>query len=224
MGNSTLYFIDTDLHDIKAEDFHRELEHRIGAPVTLRGYGNTPYADIEEQGNEWSLICGDTDLETAFNARDILLRGQGPGFFTDIYYYGKTFEVDEIVINNNPFVMSCGRFNLFCRDLSENRNRVLKELSEIIRRINKYLKPITHSTRLFLCGDQVYDDDKGWHGDFIMENGASIDQALEFNSKCKNPDPVYTWDILDNLMKEYIGWGIFDFNLEKLPPYISSIS
>lgn len=219
MGIDTIAFIDTDLHDLGPEAFHKELERRIGSKIHLRGFDESPYPEFDREEEVWSLYCYNYDLATAIKKRELVLCRNAPGFFLDLGYHNNTFEIEELNIDGKESSLFYHRFNGFCRLLSESTDLVLKELKELVGMVNRYIRPIAHSTRLFLCGDQVYTEGKGLLADEIYE-GMTIDKAIEFESKSIKPDPLYTWDNLDILMKDYVSWGIFDFNLDRIPDYI----
>lgn len=223
MGTDILFFVDTDLHDLKPDDLHRALEKRIHKHIHLRGFDRSPYPPLSA-GEEWSLYCYETNLEEAVSSMNLELLRRSKYYDFGLSYFNNTFEIGDLTIKGREFRIHDRRFNSFCRLLSENTEFVLKELKYCIDSVNKYLRPITHSTRLFLCPDQEYTDEKELLADVMMEQGLSIDQAIEYESQSIKPFPLYTWDNLDILMKDYIGWGIFDLSLDNLPDYISSIT
>lgn len=224
MGVDILSFVDTDLNDLDADTLLRTLEERIGEKIQLRGFGDSPYPFYEEEDYGWSLFCWDTDLENAVKTRQLNLRKTTSDCLIELGYFNNTFMIEDLVVGKEDYNSIIGyRFNGFCRMLSEAQETILRELKHCIEMVRSYLRPITHSTRLFLCGDQEYDDDKELLADQILEHGLSIDQAISYEASSVDPYPLYTWDNLGTLMENYIGWGIFDFNLDKLPKYISSI-
>ena len=222
MGIDTVAFLDTDLKNLRPSVLHKELEKRIGKCIYLRGYDESPYPNLDSEGEDWSLYCGNLDLNEAVRTRQLTLRKNTKDFFLELGFYNNTFEIEELEINGRRLQLFDYRFNQFCELLSENTESILKDLKDCIEVVNQYLRPIIHASRLFLCGDQVYVDGKEVLADKIFE-GMSIDQAIEFEANSIEPNPLYTWDNLDILMKDYIGWGIFDFDLDKLPTYITSI-
>lgn len=221
MGIDTIAFLDTDLNNLEPTVLHKELERRIGRRIFLRGFDGSPYPNLDDEGEDWSLYCYNLNLDEAVRTRQLVLRKNTKDLFLELGFHNNTFVIEELEINGRRLRLFNYRFNQFCELLSENTESILKDLKDCIEVVNQYLRPITHASRLFLCGDQVYVDGKEVLADKIFE-GMSINQAIEFEANSIEPYSLYTWDNLNILMKDYIGWGIFDFDLDKLPKYITS--
>ena len=222
MGNSILYFVDTDLHDKSPQEFLKTLEQRVGSSIKLDGYDESPYASDSSSRNpgEWRLWCYNSDLAGAMKDNDLILAKSSQDVSFSLYFSNNTFEIDDFIVNGKELGFPHGRFNLFCRYLSEDTEETLHDLKLYIDAINKYIRPIVNCSRLLLCGDQVYDDEKEWWDCRLREDGLTIDEVIQMNKESRSPDTLYTWENLNILMADYIGWGLFVFDLSKLPDYL----
>lgn len=219
MGNDMLQFVDTDLHDMKPADLMQTLESRIGTHLQMRDWG-TGLPDIYQFPEGWSLWCSDADIEEGIKYHEVILGRRYEDCSFSLWYNNHSFSIREFELDGVELNLQHHRFNLFCRFLSEYTSEILHDLRLYIDAVNRYIKPITNCRRLFMCGDQVYIDENEWWNLRLEEDGLSFDELIEMNSKAREPETVYTWDNLDILMKEYVDWGMFFFDLEKLPDYL----
>lgn len=219
MGNDMLHFVDTDLNNLAPNDLVRTLERRIDSPLQFIELGDA-FPEIELFPDGWSLCCSDSDIREGIKWKEVVLGRKSEEASFTLWYNNHSFTILEFVVKGKELELDDFRFNLFCRFLSEYTSEILHDLREYIDAINKYIKPIVNCNRLFLCGDQVYNDEKEWWNLRLEEDWLSFDDLIAMNSRAKKPEAVYTWDNLDVLMKEYIGWGMFFLDLDHLPEYL----
>lgn len=221
MGNSICYFVDTDLHDLTPQMFLNTFEKRCGSKVILKGTSESPYAgNRDDDSHDWSFWCGDNDFDSAFKYTEIDIHRDREDVSFELGYWENTFDIVNLWVDGEELFFSNDRFFNFISFLSKYTDKTLHDLKKYIDAVKKYIQPIVNCHRLFLCGDQVYSSDReSWQGHLL--DGMSIDEALALNSKNPNPEPVFTWDNLEELMDHDIDdSAIFVFDLDHLPEYL----
>ncbi len=221
MGNSICYFVDTGLYDLTPQMFLNTFEKRCGSKIILKGAPGSPYVgNCDDDSSQWSFWCGDSDFDSAFKYTEIELKRVGEDVSFEMGYWENTFDIDELRVDREKLFFSNDRFFNFISFLSKYTERTLHDLKKYIDAVKKYIQPIVNCHRLFLCGDQVYSSDReSWEAHLL--DGMSIDEALAPNSKNPNPEPVFTWDNLEELMDHDIDdTAIFVFELDHLPEFL----
>lgn len=221
MGNAICYFVDTDLHNLTPEIFHRTLEKRCKSKIILKGSWDSPYAkNIDDDSSEWSYWCDRMNFDSAVEYGGLELYRNGAKVSLELGYWKNTFDIDSLYVGGKELFLTNDKFFNFISFLSQDTQEILHDLKMYIDAVKKYVQPILNCHRLFICGDQVYDPDRQPWQAHLLE-GMSIDEALRLNSSLPKPEPVFTWNNLEKLMEHDIDdSAIFVFDLDHLPNYL----
>lgn len=187
MGIDILYFMD---HDLPFDDFRKfctEFKKRVkGNAFILDDYDtskpNIPATDIWHIGRF-------SDYED-----EIHLSYNGKSFQCQLDVYKNTVEIRETEINGDS-ALDGFKWNhmvdMFERDFPISGKEWADKMIDICR---KYFAPILHSTKILLTADSSSYRHETLAFSFLMEQGKSIDEALELNKSFSPPCKVWRND------------------------------
>lgn len=213
MGMDIIYYADTDLIGLSAKEFLEEVERRVGK-VKIRTDRHDSFP-----GGQWSTWGGKEGFEEIYR-KDI-----EDGDLT-FCYAGKDINMEVLFGKNHAWIdpnididdeyseFSYKRFNHFCRELDEDRDRTLYLMRKFLKLVKEIVVPLTHSRKILLLADCYLD--KHWRvEEQVLEKGLSIEDALALNSTYEDPVLVYTEEDLQNKSKSFYDddWGVFYLTL-----------
>lgn len=213
MGMDIIYYADTDLIGLSAKEFLEEVERRVGK-VKIRTDANDSFPD-----GQWSKWCDEGDFEGSCS------KELGDGNLC-LCYTDKNIDVEVCFRNGNVYIapnididdeyseFSYKRFNHFCRELDEDRDRTIYLMRKFLDLVKDLVAPLTHSTKILLLADCYLD--KHWRvEEQVSEKGLSIEDTLALNSTYEDPVLVYTEEDLQNKSKSFYDddWGVFYLTL-----------
>ena len=183
MGVDICYFIDHDLPADNPQALYEELKKRVKSDVILHNCDKTPFCEVSPKSDTYYILYGEDCLNTA-------LYYEKDKYQFELEFYKKTVEVSYIYYDGKT-AFDYLRWYQMLNYFRENEKEGHEWLKGAIFIYKKYLVPIFHSTKLLLIADSSsYRHETIW-GDFIMENGNSIDEVVELNKTFSPPCKIW---------------------------------
>ena len=189
MGVDILYFMD---HDLPMNDFRQlctEFKKRVRGNAVVLDDADGSETNMPTNGM-WHIVryCyseNDVDINLSYNDET---------FQCSLDMYKNAAEIRETKINGKT-AFDTLRWNymvdMFERDFPISGKKWADKMIDICR---NYFVPILHSTKILLTADSSSYRHETLAGDFLMEQGKTIDEALELNKSFSPPCKVWRND------------------------------
>ena len=188
MGVDICYFIDHDLSTDSPQMFYEEFKKRVNnSNVILHNCDEIPFRDLNCKKETWYILY-DNEFP------DFCLHYEKDNYSFHLDIYKKLVDVKDIeYLNKKNFEKPFDylRWYQMLDYFRENEKEGHEWLDKPINIYKKYLVSIFHSTKLLLIADSSSYRHETIHGDFIMEQGKSIDEIVELNKTFSPPCKIW---------------------------------
>ncbi len=188
MGVDICYFIDHDLPTESPQNLYEEFKKRINdSEVILHNCSEIPFRDVISKNDTWYILYGN-------EYPDICLHYEKDNYSFHLDIYKKLVDVKDIeYINRKNFETPFDylRWYQMLDYFRENSKEGHDWLDKPINIYKKYLVSLFHSTKLLLIADSSSYRHETIEGDFIMEQGKSIDEIVELNKTFSPPCKIW---------------------------------
>ena len=198
MGVDICYFLDHDLPTDNAKDFLKEFKKRVkGKKVILHDCEKQYWCNVEQENNVWYIKYLET-FEGTFCSHvfNLSVSYKNKNYEIELSIYRKCIEIDEMKYKGQPIPAYCrwNRMYTFLQDdktFDEYTLYIARNwINNMLERYKEFLNPIFHSSKVLLTEDSSSFRHETLAGDFIMEKGLSIDEALDKNNEFASPCTV----------------------------------
>lgn len=216
MGVDILYFLDHDLPLDNIQHFYDELKKRIpDKEIILCDCKKTPFYNIKSRKNVWYVLYGEKYPDISLDYEDDI-------YNIHLELYKNVAECSELEKNDNivfNYLHWCQMVEYF-----KNNEKVGREwFLNMITTFNTTIQPILHSKKLLLTADSSSYTHETMYGDFLMDQGKTIDEALEMNNTFNPPCNIWKNEEAfgrpetdyDSLNDDDCGGPFFVFDLDK---------
>jgi hypothetical protein len=216
MGVDILYFLDHDLPVDNIQNLYNELKMRIpDKEIILCDCGKTPFYNIKKRKNVWYVLYG-------YNYPDVSLHYEDDIYTIHPVLYKNTAECSDIEMQGNS-AFNYLRWWQMIEYFKNNETNGREWFLNMITSLKTTLQPIFHSKKVLLTADSSSYTHETMYGDFLADQGKTIDEALEMNNTF-NP-PCNIWKNkeafgrpetdYDSLIDNDCGGPFFLFDLDK---------
>lgn len=217
MGVDIFYFVDHDLPTDSAENFMKEFSKRVNGNVEVYDWSHecdecdkeywrlTEYSSEGEKVIEFSkpdhskfmkddkwYVCYDSEYDGTFESNF-----PNPSGDLQIHYSSEKLNVDLHLAKNTLMIwglkknwddkIDCYSWYTVDSFFSENREPAHEWKELLVAQIKEILKPIFHCTEVLLVKDSSSYEHETLHGEFLREDGNTIEEALKRNSDFETP-------------------------------------
>ncbi len=189
MGVDILYFMDHDLPTADFRQFCTEFRNRVKGNAVILDNHDGSETNVPAAGM-WHIVryC------YSENDADVILSYNDKTFQCSLDMYKNAAEIRETKINGKT-AFDTLRWNymvdMFERDFPISGKKWADKMIDICR---NYFVPILHSTKILLTADSSSNRHETLAGDFLMDQGKTIDEALELNKSFSPPCKVWRND------------------------------
>lgn len=89
----------------------------------------------------------------------------------------------------------------------------IKEIANFAKALNKYIRPLLHSTKLLLMGDYIEPYNR--IGDELFCGDITIEEAIECVKKEVGPNTLFKWEDLNSIKED--DFGVMLLDLDNIP-------
>ena len=184
MGVDICFFLDHDLPMDNPQIFYEELKKRIsGKEIILNDYEKTPFNEMQTRKNVWYVLYGFTFPDISLDYKDDI-------YEIHIELYKNVAYVNEIN-KDGEIAFDYLRFHRMLTLFQENKNEGKEWFTNMINTLRSTVLPILHSKKLLLTADSSSYRHETLYGDYLMEQGKTIEEALEMNESFTPPCKVW---------------------------------
>ena len=183
MGVDICFFIDHDLPADNPQLFYEEFRKRTNRDVFLHNCDEVPFQNIIHKSDTFYILYSDnySDISIEYEKDNYL-------FLLDIYkktvYVGNTDCDGKTAFNYLRWYQMLDFFR-------ENKKEGHDWLEKSISICKNYLASVFHSTKLIMLADSSSYRHETIVGDFFMEQGKSIEEAVELNKTFSPPCKIW---------------------------------
>lgn len=184
MGVDICYYLDHDLPAGNPQMFYEEFKKRVnGSDVILHNCRGVPFYNLIRKKNTWYILYLNDNS-------DIGLYYEIDNYRFHFDIYKKTVDVKDIEYEGHAAFDYLRWYHLLDY-FRENGKEGHDWLEKAISIYKKYLVPVFHSTKLSLIADSSSYRHETIEGDFLMEQGKSIDDVVELNNTFSPPCKIW---------------------------------
>ena len=176
MGIDICHYADHDLQTESVESFVNELKKRVNSEKIIVTIGEDYNSTLlNEENDVWHIYYQDeNNIDVYCNQLEFAI-------------HKKVLDVFNVKINNQIDIL---RWNKMVNNFENDLDNATKWLNGTLAFLRQNVVPIFHSTKLLILADSFSDRHCDLF-DYMIDNGKTIDEALEYNQSFEIPCKVY---------------------------------
>lgn len=187
MGVDILYFADHDFPMDSADIFMKEFSNRVNGNVEIYDWNQDSF---KEKNGKWYV---------SYNGEDRSFESYFPNSKTGIEIHFSNDDLDiEVELAKDTIMIwkikenwdkeiNCYRWYTMDEFFSKDKEFAAEWKEKLISQIKEILTPIFHSTKVLLTKDSSSYEHETLAGEYLIDKGETIEQALLHNSEFKEP-------------------------------------
>ena len=184
MGVDICFFLDHDLPIDNPQNLYEELKKRIsGKEIILNDCDKIPFNEMQPQKYVWYILYGESFFDKSLDYKD-------DTYEIHLELYKNVSYVNNINKDGN-IAFDYLRFHRMLSLFEENKNEGKAWFTNMIKTLKTTVVPVLHSKKLLLTADSSSYRHETLYADFLMEQGKTIEEALEMNKSFTPPCKVW---------------------------------